>query len=188
MADDKQIEIEMRAMFDGEKFNSLKKFLDEKAEYLGKDDKDVHFYIFPDKLLKITDNVSRESAKLTLKLNRIGHGSDFEEIEFPIERADVGKAVIMFNSLGMTDNIIRSFQSRHNYIYKGVELALKYSPEWKHHLELEIVIGNRNQKTAAEQKIYDIAKELGVKIMTEEELQKFVKKVEAEKKKERESV
>lgn len=187
MADKKQIEIELRCMFSEDKFNSLKKFLDDKAEYLGQDDKDVHFYIFPDKLLKVTDNISKESAKLTLKLNRIGQGTDFEEIEFPIQRGDVEKAVKMFTSLEMTDNVIHSFQSRHNYLYKGVELALKFSSEWKHHLELEIVVDDESKKEEAEKKIHAVAKELGVKVMSEEELKEFVKKVEAEKKKEREA-
>lgn len=187
MANKKQIEIELRSMFSEDKFNSLKKFLDDNAEYLGQDDKDVHFYIFPDKLLKVTDNISKDSAKLTLKLNRIGQGTDFEEIEFPIGRADVEKAVKMFDSLNMTDNVIHSFQSRHNYMYKGVELALKFSSEWKHHLELEIVVEDESQKAEAEKKIYEVAEELDVKIMSEEELKEFVKKVEAEKKKQRES-
>lgn len=187
MTDNKQIEIEMRAMFSEKKFNSLKKFLDYQAKYLGQDDKDVHFYIFPDKLLKVTDNISKESAKLTLKLNRIGQGTDFEEIEFPIKREDIEKAVKMFSSLEMTDNIIHSFQSRHNYMYKGVELALKFSSEWKHHLELEIVVEDESEKKEAENKINAVAEELEVKIMSEEELKEFVKKVETEKKKGRES-
>lgn len=187
MADKKQIEIELRSMFSEDKFNSLKNFLDSKAENLGQDDKDVHFYIFPDKLLKVTDNISKESAKLTLKLNRIGQGTDFEEIEFPINREDVEKAVKMFTSLDMTDNVIHSFQSRHNYMYKGVELALKFSSEWKHHLELEIIVDNESKKEDAEKKIHEVAKELDVKIMSEEELKEFVKKVEADKKNERES-
>lgn len=187
MADKKMIEIELRSMFDKEKFNSLKDFLDKSAEYLGQDDKDVHFYIFSDKLLKVTDNISKESAKLTLKLNRIGQGSDFEEIEFPIQRSDVEKAVKMFDLLEMTNNVIHSFQSRHNYSFKGVELALKYSSEWRYHLELEIMVENESQKEEAEKRIHKVADELDVKIMSEDELKEFVKKVEAEKKKERES-
>jgi len=182
----KQIEIEMRAMFDKAKYDELKEFLDSNAEYLGEDDKDVHFYIFSDKLLKVTDNISRKTAKLTLKLNRIGKGSHFEEIEFPIQPEYVDEAVRMFDELNMTDNIMHSFQCRHNYVYKGIELALKCSPEWKHHLELELVIDDIAQKEAAEEKIRDVAKELGVKLMTEEELDAFVTRVEAEKKRERE--
>jgi len=184
MSDKRQIEIELRAMFGKGKFISLKNYLDKNAEYLGQDDKDVYFYIFPDKLLKVTDNISNKSAKLTLKLNRIGQGTNFEEIEFPIQREYVKKAVKIFNSLRMTDNIIHSFQTRYNYRYKGVDLALKYSPEWKYHLELEILIENESQKEDAEKRIYEVAKELDVRIMTEEELKEFVKKVEAEKRKE----
>lgn len=188
MSNKKQIEIEMRAIFDEKKFNSLKTFLDKNAKYLGPDDKNVHFYIFPDKLFKITDNISKKNAKLTLKLSKIGQGSDFEEIEFPIKRMDIEKAIKMFDSLKMTDNIIRSFQSRHNYLFNGVELALKFSLNWKHHLEFEVMIDDISKKEEAEKKIYEVAKKLGVKIMTEEELKKFVKKIEDEKKKERESV
>lgn len=174
-------------MFDEDKFNSLKKYLDDKAKYLGEDDKDVHFYIFPDKLLKVTDNISKESAKITLKLNKIGQGSDFEEIEIPINQSDVDKAVKVFNSLEMTDNIIHSFQSRHNYLYKDVEIALKYSSEWKHHAELEVLIFDNSQKEKAEKQIHDVADELDIKLMTEQELKRFVEKVEEEKKKERAS-
>ncbi|MEX0918400.1 MAG: CYTH domain-containing protein [Candidatus Paceibacterota bacterium] len=188
MADKKQIEIELRAMFDEEKFNSLKDFLDKNAEYLGPDDKYVHFYILSDKLLKVTDNISRNSAKLTLKLNRIGQGSDFEEIEFPIQRNNVKEAVKMFDSLKITNQVMRSFQTRYNYIFKEVELALKYSLVWKYHLELEIIIEDKLQKKEAEKKIHDVAKELGVKIMPEEELLEFVKKVEEENTRNNESV
>lgn len=183
MSNKKQIEIEFRSMFDEEKFNSLKDFLDKNAEDLGEDDKDVYFYILPDKLLKVTDNVSKDTAKLTLKLNKIGQGSDFEEVEFPIHREEVEKAVRMFNCLELTDNIMHSFQSRHNYLYKGVELALKYSLEWKHHLELEIVINKETEKEDAERRIQEVADDLDIKIMSEEELERFTKEAESKNKK-----
>lgn len=183
MTDKKQIEIEFRSMFDEDKYNSLKDFLSKNAQDLGKDDKDVHFFIFPDKLLKVSDNVSKGSAKITLKLNRIGKGSNFEEIEVPINRADVGKIAHMFGALNVTDNIMHNFQTRHNYIYKGVELALKYSDIWKHHLELEVVIESQSRKPEAEKKIREVADELEVRLMTEQELEKFVEKVEKENKK-----
>jgi len=184
----KQIEVEFRSMLSKQKHDSLKIYFDKKAKYLGQDDKDVYFYIFSDKLLKVTDNVTKKTAKLTLKLNRIGQGSSFEEIEFPIDPINVGKAVKMFNSLEITEDTIHSFQTRHNYSYKGVELALKYSSEWKHHLELEIVVHNLSQKYVAENKIKELAGELNIKIMTEEELKDFVKEIESQKRKERESV
>lgn len=183
-----QIEIELRSIFNEKKCDQLKAFLNSNAEDLGEDDKNVFFFLLPDKVAKVTNNISKGTAKITLKLNRIGKGgSDFEEIEFPIQRSDVEKAVKMFDSLEMTNNVIHSFQSRHNYSFKGVELALKYSSEWRHHLELEIMVENESQKEEAEKRIRKVANELDVRVMSEDELKEFVKKVEAEKKKERES-
>lgn len=175
----KRIEIEFRSMFSKKKYHLLKKFLDKNAKNLGRDDKDVYFFTFPDKLLKVVNNISRKNAQIVLKLNRISKGSDFEELEIPIEQKQVKKAVEIFQRLNIAEMVIHSFQKRHNYRYKGVELALKFSPELQHHLEIEVMINNKIQKRAAEEKIKAVAKELGVNLMTEKELAKLVKKVES---------
>lgn len=176
----KNIEIEMRARFNREKYKELEKFLKNNAVDLGKDDKDVCFYIMEDKLLKVSDNKSRGDAKITLKLNRIGKGSHFEEIEFPIDKNDSEKAKKLFDHLDCFKYCVRSFQKRHNFLYKGVEIALKYSKNWGYHLELEVIINNLKQKIKAENLIRKIAGELKVKLMSEEDLNKF--NVEFEKK------
>lgn len=181
----KRIEVEFRSVFGKEKYDDLKIFLDKNAQDLGEDDKDVYFFIMADKLLKVVDNVSQKNAKLVLKLSRIGKGSDFEEIEIPIRQAEVKKAVKMFKALSLTDNIMHSFQKRQNYLYKGVELALKYSDVWKHHLELEIMISNQKKKTLAKKQIQEVADELGVRLMTNRELAEFTKKAEEKYQKEK---
>jgi len=175
----KQIEIEFRARFDKRKYDALAKFLKAKAKDLGADDKDVYFFIFPDKLLKVVNNVSKKTAKLVMKLNKIGRGSSFEEIEMPIQPKDFHRAVKIFTLWGCK-NVMRSFQKRHNYLYKGVELALKYSKHWGYHLELEVMVDNLKKKPGAEKKIKEVAKELKVNLMTDAELKKFTR--EAEKK------
>jgi adenylate cyclase class IV len=174
----KQIEIEYRARFNKTKFEKIKKSLSRIARDLGKDDKDVYFFIFSDKLLKVTNNISKKTAKITLKLNKIGKGSDFEEIEIPINQKDINGAVKLFSQIGSHESVIRSYQQRHNYLYKGVEIALKYSKNWGYHLELEVVIINKKKRQAAERLIFTVAKELDVKLMTEEELVSFVEKIE----------
>jgi len=136
----KNIEIEFRARFNADKYKELKKLLDARAKNLGEDDKDVYFFIFPDKLLKVVNNVSKKNAGIVLKLNKIGKGSAFEEIVVPIEQKYITEAVRIFTKMKLTDNSMRSFQKRQNYFYKGAELALKYSDVWGHHLELEKVI------------------------------------------------
>ena len=175
----KQIEVEHRTRFSKEEHDRLFAFLQKNGKDLGQDDKNVYFFIFPDKLLKVTDNISKDAAKITAKLNRIGEGSGFEEIEFPIARADVKKAVMLFKLFGFTD-VHDSFQSRRNFEYNGVEIALKYSEMWGYHAELEIVIDDETKKAEADQQIMTVAKELGITLMTEDELKRFIEEKEVE--------
>lgn len=178
----RNFEIELRSMFDKAKYDQLLAFLSKNAEDLGEDDKDVFFFLFPDKLLKVVNNTSQNTAKIVLKLSRIGQGSGFDETEIPIQPADYEKAVEMFKHLGFSD-IQNTFQKRHNYMYKGVELALKYSNTWGYHLELEIVVHEESEKDDAEKKILEIAKELDVHILSDAELAEFTKKVDEDYKK-----
>lgn len=173
----RNFEIELRSMFDKAKYNQLYDFLNKNAEDLGEDDKDVFFFLFPDKLLKVVNNTSQKTAKIVLKLNRIGQASDFDETEIPIQPSDCEKAVEMFRHLGFNE-IQNTFQKRHNYMYKGVELALKFSNTWGYHLELEIVVHEESEKAKAEEKIRSVAKEFGLHILTNAELAEFTKKID----------
>jgi len=173
----KNIEIEFRSRFDSKKHEELKNLLNKKAEDLGEDDKDVYFFLFPDKLLKVVNNISKKNAKIVLKLNKIGKGTNFEEIEVPIGQEYFEKAVKFFIAL-KTGDYMHSFQKRHNYLYKDVELALKWSEIWGYHLELEVVVNDISQRVEADKKIFAIAEELGVKIMADEELQEFTERAE----------
>ncbi len=173
------IELEYRALVNEAEYHKLIAFLDGNATDLGEDDKNVFFFILPGKLLKVVDNQSTNSAKIVLKLNRIGQGSDFEEIEIPIDPDQVEKSVHMFKSLGFTE-VQQSFQKRHNYKFKGVELAVKYSENWQYHVELEILLSDREQQAEAEKRIHAVAAELGLKIMTDDELKELTAKIDAE--------
>lgn len=176
----KQIEIEMRAVFDKAKHDELKKFLNKNAKNLGEDNKDVCFFLLPDKFAKVTKNISQKTAKMTLKLNRPGRGSsDFEEIEYPIEPADFDKAVKLLSNLPFKE-IQNSYQKRHNYMYKNVELALKFTQTWGYHLEFEVLVDDIAVQKAAEEKIREVAKELSVHILSEEELDEVTKRIDEE--------
>lgn len=173
----KTIEIEYRALLSKEQYKVLIERLLQDGEDLGKDDKSIHFFLLPSKLLKVTDNISKNSAKVTLKLSRIGEGAAFEEIEYPIVRDSVNSAVRVFQSLGF-EHMIEPIVKRHNFMYKGVELAVKFSESWQYHVELEIVISDVAQQAEAEEKIKAVAQELELKIMTDEELKAFTQKLE----------
>jgi len=171
------IEIELRALINERKFIELNKFLKKNGKYLGRDNKDTYFFLFSDKLLKVTNNLDKSSAKITLKLNKIGVGSDFKEIEIPIAPKDVEKTVEAFKHLGFDDNQY-SYQYRNNYTYKGIEVAVKYTQSWGFHVELEILIDGNEDKDKTLNKIKAVAKELELKIMTDAELKKFTSKID----------
>ena len=174
----KQIEIELRALLSEKKYHCLRKFLDNNTQDLGEDDKDVFFFLLPDKITKATHNVSKKTAKIVIKLNRIGRGtSDFEEIEIPINPSDFDKAVKLFSALPF-DQIQNSYQKRHNYLLDGVEIALKWTESWEYHMELEIIVDDVAKREDAENKIRKVAEKLGVQIMSEEELKDFTKKID----------
>ena len=173
----KNIELEYRARFSKKKYDALFKFLRSHAKDLGADDKRVWFFVMPDKLLKVTHDISSKSGKITLKLTKIGRGSHFEETEFPISEKSVETAVKLFAKLGHK-YLLEPKILRHNFFYKGVEVALKYSKTWGYHLELEIMISSVKQKERAKKKIFSIAEELGVSLMSEKELWQFTQHVE----------
>lgn len=173
----KNIEVELRSLLSEKEFNDLNAFLLKHGKDLGKDDKDSHFFIFPDKLLKVTDNITKNNAKISLKLQRIGLGSDFEEIDIDIPRAEVSKAVKMFDLLGFK-KYLYSYQNRHNYEYKGIEFAVKYTASWGFHCEMELMVSDRKEVPEALEQLHRVASELGLKIMTEEELKEFLAKIE----------
>lgn len=174
----KQIEIELRSLMEESEYHRLKDTLSEKGEDLGQDNKDVYFFLLPDKIVKAVNNESKGTAEIVMKLNRLGRGSsDFEELEIEISPEDFEKAVKLFSNLDFNQKQ-RSYQKRRNYIYKGVEIALKHTDSWGYHAELEIVVNDEGKQKQAENKIRKVAKELGIEIMTEKEIAEFAKKID----------
>jgi adenylate cyclase class IV len=177
MTNKKNIEVELRSLINEKEFITLNNYLSKNSKDLGEDNKDSHFFIFPDKLLKVTDNITKNNAKITLKLQRIGLGSDFEELDVSFPREDVKKIVKIFDILGFK-NYLYSYQNRHNYLYKNVEFAVKYTASWGFHCEMEIMVKNKKEVPNAVKQMKKVAKELKLNIMTDDELKKFLAKIE----------
>jgi predicted adenylyl cyclase CyaB len=171
-------EIEFRAKFDRAKYDELKMRLDKEADLLGQDNKDVLFYILPDKLLKVVHNTSKNTAKISLKLNRLGAGASFEEYEFHFNASGFDNAKVLVEKLGLQAKFMQESQTRINYQYNGCEIALKHSETWGYHMEIEIIVENQSNREQAEKQIADTARELGVTLMTDEEIKTFTESVE----------
>ncbi|MGP3951828.1 hypothetical protein [Streptomyces sp. 7N604] len=176
------VEIEMRARFDKDAHDQLVSRLERDGEDLGCDDKRIYFYVLPDKLLKVTDNTAAGSAKITLKTSKIGQGAAFPETEIAIAREDVPAAVRVFNALGFEAEMHEAFNQRHNFRFRGVEIAVKWSEAWGHHAEFEVLLDDTPSVAAQEEagaRIRTVAEELGVALMSEQELADFTAAFEA---------
>jgi adenylate cyclase class IV len=152
--------------------------LDSCAENLGEDNKDTFFYIWPDKVIKVVENASTGKAKMVLKPGRIGKQSYFHENELTIMPAEVDQARKFCESLE-PEKIMRAYQFRTNYRYRGVEIALKYTESFGFHLEFEIMVDDLSQQEAAEAEIKNVAQELEVHILSDEELKKITTELES---------
>ncbi|MFE2496872.1 hypothetical protein [Streptomyces scopuliridis] len=176
------VEIEMRARFTKEAHDQLIVRLEADGEDLGRDDKHIYFYVLPDQLLKVTDNTAAGTAKITLKGSRIGQGAAFAESEFTIAPADVPTAVKVFNALGFETAMHEAFNFRRNFRFGDVEIAVKWSEAWGYHAEFEVLLDDAASDAARDEataKITDVATELGVALMTEQELADFTAAFEA---------
>ena len=172
------LEIEKRGFLTEKQYNNLLDFLDKNGESLGADDKDVVYYIYPDKLLKAVHNISKGDAKISLKMNKIGAGSVFPETEVFFPEDDFDKIKLIIEKIAKPDKVMSGIQKRKNFMYKGCDFAIKWSKEWDYHFEIEILVKDKDEVDDAEEKLEAIAKELGIKILTENELKEFTKKAE----------
>lgn len=175
-------EIEHRAVLTEDAYKQLAERLTNEATLLGADDKEISYYIFPDKLLKVVRNISKDTAKLSLKLTALGAGSSFKEFEVPFPEDSFETMKSICESISTPDQVISGTQKRTNYEFQGVEIALKWSEDWGYHAEFEIMISDSSEKEAADVRIHEVAKTLSVPLMTEEEVAAFSAEVRAKKK------
>ncbi|EKD27078.1 MAG: hypothetical protein ACD_79C00891G0001 [uncultured bacterium] len=172
------LEIEKRGFLTKKKYYELIKFFNKNGRFLGDDDKDVVYYIFNNKLLKAVHNISKKNAKISLKMNKIGDGSVFPEIEVIFNEKDYPKIKFILDKITNPDKIMKGIQKRKNYIYRDCEFAVKWSKDWGYHFEVEKVVENKKVVAGVLREIESIVSELGINIMSEEELKNFTKKAE----------
>lgn len=175
------IEVELRARFNQTQHDYLISHLTAHGENLGTNNKHIYFYLLPNQLLKVVNNLSTASAKISLKENRIGQTSVFPETEMQIPQNEVPTAVAIFNQLGYADTMHEAYNQRHDFRFRGVEIAIKHSQAWGYHAEFELLLENNSDQTAIDQaveRIHNVAAELGVTLMTDDELVEFTAQFE----------
>ena len=167
------IEVEYRSLITESQFLKLRDFLNDKAQLLGQDNKDTLFYIWSDKVIKVVENANTGKVKISLKPGRIGEQSYFHETELTILPNESGNARKFCEAL-MPEKIMQVYQFRTNYMYLGVEIALKYTESWGFHLEFEVMIDDLSKKSEAEALISKVANILDVGLLSEDQLKQVV--------------
>lgn len=172
------IEVEIRGMLTKEQFDTLTDSLAKLADSFEQDDKESCFFIVPGKNLKVTKNISNGSAKIALKTGEVSQTAN-KEIEVKIHPEDYENVIDTFQALGF-NNTIYSKQTRTNYIYCGIEIAAKYSDDWGYHYEAEIMVEDESEIAEAEKKLHSLAKELGLPVLTPEDHEILIKKINSQ--------
>jgi adenylate cyclase class IV len=170
------IEMEKRARFSEAVYDRLMERLLREAEDLGRDDREIHWFPLEGGHLKISDNLDHDTAKIAYKRGDIGGDTAFEELEIAIPRNQVAAFAQLFEALGLSSLYHQAPNRRHNFRYHGVEIALKYSGAWGYHAELEIMLppeASSADEQAAIAQIEAVAEELGIRLMTREDLAQF---------------
>lgn len=177
------IEIEKRGLLAEEKYNELLSFLDVHAKSLGEDNKEIVYYIYDDKLLKVVNNLSKDSAKISLKMNKLGDGVATLETEVEFDSRDYSKMKYIMDIIGKAPQTIEGIQKRKNFIYKDCEIAMKWSKDYGYHFEIEKVTEDSNEVKELEKEIDSVLEELKIVAMTNDEIKEFQKKIEEQAKK-----
>jgi len=121
------------------------------------------------KIVKMNDN----RAFISFKVGDETVGG-LEEYEIPIAVDDIPKTIKLFKSLGYKYNYVP--QQRTDYLLDdGTEIALKNTPDWGYHFEIEYV-GDTSQMTSSEvlPLLERACARLGITPMIPQEIEEFI--------------
>lgn len=172
------IEIEKRGLLTKEGYEDILSYLNENAESLGEDNKDVVYYIYDDKLLKVVNNLSKGNAKVSLKLNKLGDSVASKEIEAVFDQKDYSRMKEILGIVAGAPKVIEGTQKRKNFMYKGCEIALKWSKDYQYHFEIEKMTEAEGDVPQLEEEINVVLDELQLTAMTNDEIKEFQRKIE----------
>ncbi len=172
------IEVEKKAIVTEDELEQVRaKLAQIGAEDLGPNDTESFFYLHDDYQLKVQVRLSKGDAKIAWKSGGFNGAEAREEIElpFPVEQGE--NAHKLMDRLLPKLKKVRTEQKRHDYKLGDIELALKWSEQWKFHIELDTEVQTDGQVAAALTKLNGLAEELGIHLMTEAEEKALTDKI-----------
>lgn len=170
------VEHELRGRLTKEQAAELRSHLEANAKTVKHNDKETHFFVVPRGLVLKLAKLSDGKSFISFKVGDETIGG-LEEYEIDIASDDLPKAINLFKALGYKYNYVP--QKRTDYLLDDeIELALKDTPDWGDHFEIEYV-GDMNGKSSADvlQLLEDACRKLGITPMTPGEIEAFIEQI-----------
>lgn len=167
----RNLEVELRGKMSDDEYQNLITFLDQNGTDKELDNRKTVFFKLDGKTLKVTSRLSKNTAKIALKMGDILSSKFQEEFELNFNPEEFDIAVNIFKNLGF-DKIQYTTQNRINYKYKGFDFSVKWSEDWGYHFEIDTVVDIEEKIDEARTSIRNLAEKMGLKIMMEEEFKR----------------
>ena len=164
------IEVEKKAIVEEADLERVKNILlDMGAEDLGENNTESYFYLHDDYQLKVQIRLSKGDAKIAWKSGGFNGAASREEIELPFPVESGESAHLLMDRLLPDAKKVRTTQQRHDLKLGDIEIALKWSDQWKFHIELDTNVDSSVDTPAALEQLEELAQKLDIHLMTEAE-------------------
>ena len=175
------IEVEKRGTLERAQWEQLHDvILSLGGEDMGPNDTRTDFYLAKGSQVKVQHALSKKTAKMAWKSGGNNGASAREEIEVHIPVQDLSAARLLMCKLLPDAQHFATRQERHDYRIGEVNIAVKRSDGWGYHVELEVLVRNKEDILSAEKAIKDVAERLNIKMLSQKEEKAFVEKKIAE--------
>lgn len=180
----KEIEVEIRGRLDNKSYAELKQFLEKNGIHHASQEREM--YLLQDYPGYTPDFVGRPmdirlrntNGQCEIMMKCAVQGAR-EEISLELKDSDLEKAKKIMKSLGCA-KAIWMHRLKEVYEYKDIEWSLVIAPNDIRYYEAELVVANDQEVAQANQRLIQVAIELKLEVLDDENTRTFIKKLDTE--------
>src|SRR5260221_7306051 len=166
------IEVEIRGLLTESTHQELINFLDAYATDREQDNRNTVIFNVTGFSLKVTHEIDKDRAKISIKSGDITKDKSMEETEIYVKAGQFIDVVSQLSALGFQPYPLIQ-QRRVNYSYKDVTISVKWSKNWGYHYKIEKMINDSSGTESAEKMLEQIAEGLGLKVLSTQEIEQI---------------
>jgi len=169
------IEVELRGQISKKKFIRVSEYLRQNCDSYKEDNKITYFFITTGFILKVTDEETKQKAKITIKTGDETQ-SVLKEFDIQIPRKSIEDAVFLFKNIGF-GKVNKVEQTRTNYECNGISVAMKYTADWGYHFEADIEVKSTDEAKTKKTQLRQFCKKLNIVPMTPKEIRNKIEQI-----------